>query len=73
VWSNYGGAKDLIRFIRCGTLDVARKVTPDVHIFTRSKLPWVQLPEGAKAFEAYYKRAEVWPPNSLARIEALRL
>ena len=30
-------------------------VTPDVHIFTRSKLPWLALPMGARAFEAFYQ------------------
>jgi hypothetical protein len=73
VWSNYGGAKDLIRFVRCGTLDEASRITPDIHIFTRSKLPWVRLPDGARAVEVYYKRAEVWPEDSQARIAALGL
>ena len=73
VWSNYGGAKDVLRFIRCGTLDDAWRITPDVHIFTRSKLPWVRLPDDARAFEVYYKRIEVWPQDSQDRIAALGL
>jgi hypothetical protein len=32
-------------------------VSLDVHIFTHSKLP-----TGARAFEAFYKIDEVWPP-----------
>jgi hypothetical protein len=50
-----------------GTLDDAAAVSPDVHIFTRSKLPWLQLPPGVRAFEAFYKIDEVWPPESLTR------
>ena len=37
-----------------GTLDQPDAVTPDVHIFTRTKLPWVRLPEGARVFDAIY-------------------
>jgi hypothetical protein len=67
LWSNYGGAKDLIRFVRVGTLDTPGAVPPDVHIYTRSKLPWVRLPEGVPAFEAYYDSRQLWPPESLER------
>jgi hypothetical protein len=73
VWSNYGGAVDKVRFIRCGTLEEAWRITPDIHIFTRSKLPWVRLPDGARAVEVYYKRAEVWSEESQKRIAALGL
>jgi hypothetical protein len=71
LWSNYGGAKDLLRFIRVGTLDTPGTLEPDIHIYTRSKLPWVRLPEGALAVEAYYDSKAVWPPESLARRAAL--
>ena len=71
VWSNYGGATDVLRFVRVGTLDEPRDVSPDIHIYTRSKLPWVRLPEGALAVEAYYDSGEVWPAESLARRKAL--
>jgi hypothetical protein len=39
-----------------------------VHIFTRSKLPWLQLPPGKPAFEAFYKIPEVWPAASRERL-----
>jgi hypothetical protein len=29
-------------------------IPPNVHIYVRSKLPWVTLPEGVPSFEAYY-------------------
>jgi hypothetical protein len=71
LWSNYGGAADLLRFVRIGTLDDPGALAPDVHIYTRSKLPWVRLPEGIPAFEAYYDSKALWPAESLARRKAL--
>jgi hypothetical protein len=72
VWSEYGGLAKL-RFVRVGTLDDPTTLPPDVHIYTRSKLPWVALPEGVPAFEAYYSARQVWPAASLERREtALR-
>jgi hypothetical protein len=43
---------------------------PDVHIYTRSRLPWVALPQGVPAFEAYYDFKALWPPASIARRNA---
>ena len=70
LWSNYSGAKDVVRFVRAGTLDQARSVAPDIHIYTRSKVPWVKIPEGARAVEEYYDVPSVWPAESLKRREA---
>ena len=67
LWSNYGGAGDLIRFVRVGTLDDPDRCPPDIHIYTLSKQPWVVLPAGALAMPEYYKSAEVWPRDSLER------
>ena len=66
VWSEYGGVAKL-RFVRVGTLDEPAAVPPDVHIYTRSKLSWVALPEGVPAFEAYYDSRKLWPAESLER------
>jgi hypothetical protein len=71
LWSNYGGTKDVLRFVRIGTLDEPRAIEPDIHIYTRSKLPWVALPQGARAVEAYYDSRKVWPAASLERRKAL--
>jgi hypothetical protein len=60
-----------IRFVRTGTLDDPASVAPDVHIFTRSKLPWVELPESVPAFNVYYDTEKLWPEQSLARLNAL--
>jgi Glutathione-dependent formaldehyde-activating enzyme len=52
VFSEYGHPG--FRFVRAGTLDDPAGVAPDVHIFTRSKVPWVTLPDSVPAFEVYY-------------------
>jgi hypothetical protein len=59
-----------IRFVRAGTLDDPASVAPDVHIFTRSKLPWVTLPDSTPAFDVYYDTKKLWPADSLARLAA---
>ena len=59
-----------MRFVRAGTLDDPASVSPDVHIFTRSKLPWVTLPEEVPAFQVYYDPEKVWPRKSLDRLAA---
>jgi hypothetical protein len=68
VFSEYGGPA--LWFVRGGTLDAPSAVSPDVHIYTRSKLPWVSLPESVPAFEAFYDIRELWPPASLERFDA---
>ena len=68
VFSQYRAPQ--VRFVRAGTLDDPASVAPDVHIFTRSKVPWVTLPEGTPAFEVYYDTQALWPAESLARLEA---
>jgi hypothetical protein len=60
-----------VRFVRAGTLDDPASVAPDVHIFTRSKLPWVTLPDSVPAFNVYYDTEKLWPKESLARLKAL--
>ncbi len=70
VWSEYGGVAAL-RFVRVGTLDRPSALSPDVHIYTRSKQPWVSLPEGVPAFEAYYDSKKLWPAESLERRRAI--
>ncbi|MDB5453559.1 MAG: hypothetical protein JWO33_2137 [Caulobacteraceae bacterium] len=69
VWSDYGGRPG-VRFVRVGTLDDPTAIAPDVHIFARSKQPWVGLPDDAKVFDIYYDTKALWPPESLARRKA---
>src|SRR5215471_16514452 len=69
IFSEYGRPE--VRFVRAGTLDDPSRVAPDVHIFTKSKLHWVQLPESVPAFEIYYDSKQLWPPASLERLHAV--
>jgi hypothetical protein len=68
MWSKYHGAPGDTVLLRAGTLDHPEAIKPDVHIFTRSKLPWLELPAGARSFESFYKLAEVWPEASRERL-----
>ena len=69
IFSEYGPPD--VRFVRGGTLDDPTGITPDVHIYTRSKVGWVTLPEGTPAFDVYYDHGELWPADSLSRLEAV--
>ena len=71
LWSYYPRFDSLMSGLRAGTLDDPGSVTPDVVIFTESKMPWVALPEGIPAFERYYDFRETLPPESQARLMAL--
>jgi len=68
VWSRYHRAPGDTLFVRAGTLDEPEAVTPDVHIYTRSKVPWLELPRGVPAFESMYKIEEVWSAESKERL-----
>jgi len=67
VWSNYAGSGPLIKFVRVGTLDNPDVLPPDIHIFTRSKQPWVMLPAEVPSVPQYYEREQYWSRESLAR------
>ena len=63
VWSEYGGRSQIL-FVRAGTLDDPSRVSPDVHIYTRSKLSWVALPASVPSFDVYYDPKTLWPPQA---------
>jgi hypothetical protein len=69
IYSEYGRPE--VRFVRGGTLDDPKGITPDVHIFTKSKVGWVTLPESAPAFDVYYDSRTLWPAESLERLDAV--
>ena len=69
LWSDYG-RRPYLRFLRAGTLDDPSAIAPDVHIFVRSKLHWIDLPAEARVFDVFYKMEEVWTPEALARRKA---
>jgi len=47
-----GAPRDGMVRVRAGTLDDTSWLRPARHIWTRSKQPWVTLPEGDEVFEA---------------------
>lgn len=69
VWSDYGHRPN-IRFVRIATLDDPGAITPDAFIYTRSKLPWVTLPDTIPAFEEFYDRRALWPEAAQERLRA---
>ncbi len=71
VWSHYAGMGAAISFVRVGTLDEPDRLPPDIHIFTASRQAWLVLPPGTPAVPEYYDRKLHWPPDSLARRQAL--
>ena len=68
LWSKYHAAPGDTVLLRAGTLDHPERVQPDVHIFTRSKVPWLELPDGVPAFEAFYRLADIWSEESRERL-----
>jgi len=72
VWSDYAGMGDTIHFLRVGTLDEPDRIAPDIHIFTSSKQPWVQLPADVPAVPEFYRFDEHWPAESIERFRAVR-
>ena len=72
LWSHYPGAGPKIAFVRVGTLSEPSRLPPDIHIYTSTKLPWLDLPAGAKAVEEYYSPAEIWSGESRNRFRKAR-
>ena len=70
LWSDYG-RRGVMVFLPVSTLDQGHTIAPEVHIFTRSKLPWLPLPAGARSFDEYYDMQKEWPRESLARRAAI--
>ena len=69
LWSHYAGIGEKVSFVRAGTLDDPSLAPPDIHIFTSTKLPWVQLPQDIPAVREYYRRSDYWPEASIARVK----
>jgi hypothetical protein len=53
-------------------LEFQSAAVPDVHIFTKTKAPWITLPTDKPAFEEFYSYDEYWSRESLARREAAK-
>jgi hypothetical protein len=61
VWSIYNAAGDGARFVRAGSLDDPSQVEPGAHIFTATKLPWMQIPQGVPQFPGFYSGKDIVP------------
>ncbi|KAF2126882.1 hypothetical protein P153DRAFT_368910 [Dothidotthia symphoricarpi CBS 119687] len=78
LFSGYGGDGMWSTFVKVGTLDdeSRERVRPDVHIFTSTKLSWVDLTSekerGVPVMEEYYERSKVWRKDALERSEVLK-
>jgi hypothetical protein len=70
LWSHYAGAGPAIAFVRVGTLQNPDRFPPDIHIYTASKQPWLELPSGAKSVPEFYKPRKVWTPETASRYKA---
>ncbi|KAF2755290.1 hypothetical protein EJ05DRAFT_479082 [Pseudovirgaria hyperparasitica] len=68
LWSYY--AWPVMSMVRAGTLDTAdlRRLTPDVEIYTKSRLAFVRVEwEGKREFVESYERELVWCEESNRR------
>ncbi len=54
-----------------GTLDDTSWLDPKVHIYVKSKQPWLEISAGDRTFHEMYDLAEVWPKESLERLAAI--
>lgn len=43
-------ANPAVVVLKAGTADEAGRFAPTIHVWTQSKLPWVQIPEGVPSF-----------------------
>lgn len=58
---NTNSARPGIKVLRAGTLDRSNELVVTAHIWTRSKQPWLDLPEGVPAWP------ETPPPEDMAK------
>jgi hypothetical protein len=71
LWSFYPRLGRKVAAVRVGTLDEPGATRPDVAIYVADKPDWARLPDGIPAFEEFYNPAEVYRPESLARLRAV--
>jgi len=74
LWSHFAfaGIGEQVAFLRISTLDDNSAMPPDVHIYTESKVPWVNIEGTAKILSGYYRARDIWSKESLARKKALQ-
>jgi len=62
---------DVMTFLKTATFDEPEHFPPQAHIFTKSKLSWVNLDGAIPRFEEYYNKEELLSKDSLARRKAI--
>jgi len=72
LWTHYAGMKDVVAFLKGGTLDDPNVAPPDIHIFTSTKRDWVTIDDGTPVMKNYYSREARWPQASIERLKAAR-
>lgn len=70
LMSRYHAAPGRNYFVRAGTLDNPSAVTPQAHIHTSSKLPWLKLDDNIPVFTGFYNLKAFWPQASIDRLLA---
>lgn len=71
LFSHYAGSGRAVAFVRVGTLEDPSALPPDIHIFTSTKQPWVELDDRVPVVPEYYDRRDYWPQWALDRRQAL--
>ncbi len=64
VYADYDSAVGRLT-VRTKTLNNSEKFPPQVHIFTKDKDPWLNLPEYVICFKEMYDQKKTWPEESL--------
>ena len=68
VFSHFAAiGTDQILVFKTTTLDNAEGFPPLAHIFTKSKLSWVELGTDIPSFDEFYDRDEIYSNRSLER------
>ena len=72
VWTHYMQDR-FASWVRVGTLDTPQEISPDVHIYTGTKQPWVTIPKNIPSFEVFYDwdHNTFWPKASKERDRVL--
>ncbi|MFT4585254.1 MAG: hypothetical protein ACI915_004516 [Gammaproteobacteria bacterium] len=68
IWSKYHFVDLPIIAVRGATLVDPTLAPPSHHIFRRSKQPWLELPNGARALDGWLEPGEVWSTATLKKM-----
>lgn len=71
IWQKYHFVDLPVIAVRGGSLDEPSLAPPTYHIFTDSKQPWLELPQGDKSFPGWLDPNEAWSAETLQRMEEL--